>query len=595
MVRGGHGRGTGAGSTGVAGSATVVRMETTPAPAGPVEARPAKRPLWRRLLKWFLWLAGGFLALLLALVLFAVWAWRTGHVTQWFMAANAGRMQREQPLERPWPPPGTPPGVMPEDDWKGPNPDARQVASAAAFYRTTNLWQVHLHFTAPQWDAVQVRYIRPAMDFNAPDGKFPLRNAAAPRNGLAGVLGLVEPWSTADVEIGGIRFTNAGIRIKGNGTLLNSMGMFKHPYKVDLDREVPGQSLAGLTEFNLGNLASDFSGMGDALSFEYFAAAGVPSPRTAYARLRLSVDGKFRGRPLGLCTLVEAPDKRWAKEVFGKRKVDLFKPVTYDLFADLGTNWSAYQGVYDPKTRVDEAGRRRVMETARFVSGASDAEFAARYAEHFDADEVARFIAAHAFISSYDGFLNNGQNFLMYLGESDGRFGFIPWDQDQSWGEFIFVGSTVELEQASIFRPWVGDNRLLERLFAVPDFRARYRRAVESQASSVFLPERLSRRVDELAALIGPVVDEESDYRRRRFREAVSGDWPAEAPPANMEDPNRPAHRLKRFFVKRAESVRDQLAGRSAGHEFRERKVPGKEKEKEKALEQAKADRGGKR
>jgi spore coat protein H len=542
-----------------------------------VETAPPVRPRWswgRRLLVALVALLGVGVVLVVSLVVFAVWAWQTGRVTRWMMEAGNRDPEHRAPLERPWPPAGTPPGVQPPDLWTGPRESAAGLTEPSQFYRVTNVWEVQLRFTAARWEAMQLQYIRPGMNFLNPGTQFPLRNPEAPRNGLAGVIGMVQPWSVGDVSIGGVEFPDSGVRIKGNGTLMGAWGSFKKPYKVELDREVKGRSLAGATTFNLGNLASDFSGLSDTLAYEVFRDAGVPGPRTAFARVRLTVEGQFQDRPLGLYVMAENPDARWAKGAFHGRDVALFKPVTYELFADLGQDWAAYEGIYDPKGKSTEDDHQRVMAAARWWTTASDAEVAAKYGEYVDADEVARFIAVHALISSYDGFLNNGQNYLMYLDRADGRFGFIPWDQDQAWGEFTLVGGVEELEQASILHPWIANHRFLERLFAVPDFQARYRREVERIHRDLLDPVRLARRVDELAACIQATVDEESDYRRERFREAIRDDWSPEAREVVMDDPQRPVHQLKRFFVKRAEAVRAQLAGETEGHRFRVRKDP---------------------
>jgi len=304
------------------------------------------------------------------------------------------------------------------------------------------------------------------------------------------------------------------------------------------------------------------------MGYGFYRRAGVPAPRTAFGRFLLGVDGKFARRPLGLYALVENLDDGWAREVFGGREVVLFKPVTYELFADLGTNWSAYEGIYDPKNPVTVAHQSRVMETARFVSRTSDIEFNARAGEFFDLPEVARFVAVTSLLSSYDGFLSNGQNFVMYLDAASGRFGFIPWDLDQAWGSFPLIGTRRERETASIRRPWVADHGLLERLFAAATFRELYLREYERIFREQFDVGRLTAEAGSLAALIRPTVQEESDYRVDRFDRIHEAAWPEDEPEPNVSDPFRPVHRLQRFLIRRAESVEAQLAGRDPGHEF---------------------------
>ncbi len=489
----------------------------------------------------------------------------------WMVARGAAETERTAPSDRPWPPPGTPPGVQPPDPWPGPRPSLARVRTAADFYRGTNVWEVELSFSAREWKDIQVRPNPPGFKLGPPPKKFPLRNPEAARNGLAGVLGMSQPWSTARVRVGGVEFTNVAVRLKGNGTLLDSLASIKKPFKIDFGRGAKGRELAGFPVLNLNNLKGDFSYISDTMAYAFYRRAGVPAPRTAYGRVLLGIEGQFQRRPIGLYVLVENADETWAKDAFPGRKVVLFKPVTYELFSDLGTNWSTYDAIYDPKTRPTEKQQRRVMDTARFVSSASDEDFAAHAADYFDLTEVARFVAVTSLISSYDGFLNNGQNFVLYLDDDSGRFGFIPWDLDRAWGEFPLQGTRQQRETASLFRPWVADHRLLERLFAVTSFQALYRSEAERIFREQFDVPRLREQARQLGALIRPTILEESDYRVDRFDRSLEEKWPDSEPESILSDPFRPVHRIHRFLVRRAESVEAQLGGAEKGYEFLER------------------------
>src|SRR5262249_5996260 len=160
------------------------------------------------------------------------------------------------------------------------------------------------------------------------DGALLLRNPKAQRSGLAGVLGFDFDWTHADFEFGGVSFTNVAARLKGNGTHVMSLYGDKRAFKVDLNKYVKGQKLAGGTEFTFNSLVVDRSYLSDALAYEFFRDAGVPAPRTAFAYVNVSVAGKWDHKPLGLYVIVEPVDARFAADRFGSRKVAIFKPVT---------------------------------------------------------------------------------------------------------------------------------------------------------------------------------------------------------------------------------------------------------------------------
>jgi hypothetical protein len=506
----------------------------------------------------------GVPSLVLLLVMLGGTAWYidslTGHsrlISMFFVwsVKNEGKTVPglAQPA-RPWP-----------IEASSPRLDAAGLRSARDLYQTTNIWPAHLKFTSEQWKAAQPKRIDPLPHFFQPDGTVLLRHPEAQRSGLAGVLGFDFHWTHAVFELGGVTFTNVAARIKGNGTYLGSLYGTKHPFKVDLNKFAKGQTLGGVDELTFNNLVNDYSNLSDALAYEFFREAGVPASRIAFAYLSVSVDGQWERKPLGLYVMVEAVDEDFALERFGSRRTPIFKPVTYELFKHLGDEWSAYEAIYDLKTKATPEQLQRVIEFARLMTHGNDAEFAQRVGDFLDLESFARYLACEVLLSNYDSFLSNGQNFYLYLDPASGRFGIVPWDLDLSWGGFFLLGTTRERERASIWHPWVGEHRFLERVMAVEAFRTLYRAQLEGLLGRLFIPARLHRRVDELAAIIRSPIAAESDFRLAKFEQAVSDKPRERSAGKNEQGANRPAHQLKRFVEKRAISVREQLDGKSDG------------------------------
>lgn len=528
--------------------------------------KPVRGQRWKRWLKIFAWTAGGGLLFLLTAAGVLSYLWLHGPLQGWFVEKMLSAESRSLHEEKIWPPLGWRPGEPLPDTWSGPRLSAAGLTSAGQLFQTTNIWIAGLEFSEKSWKQMAPRRVKAVPGFMKSDGTLLLSNTNASRNGLAGVVGYDFDFAAANFELGGVRLTNVAARFKGNGTFLSALHRWKKPLKVNLNKYTQGRELAGRETFNFGNLSSDASCLSDSLSYEAFRLAGVPASRTAFARMFLSLEGQFERRPLGLYVMVENLDEEFCEDRFGTRKTALFKPVTYTLFQDLGDDWAAYQRIYDPKTRITQAQQRRLIETARFVTRSTDSEFAGRVGDFFDLDEFARFLAALVWMSSYDGFLWNGQNFAIYLDPRSDKFGFLPWDLDNSWGESSGVGTVEQRQQASIRHPWVGPMRFLERVMAVETFRNLYLARIKELHETVFRPERLSRRTDELAAIIRAAVVDESARRAERFEQTVAdrGSEPR-SPGDRSKEPERPVVPLKRFYQARAASVEEQLAGRSEG------------------------------
>jgi RNA polymerase sigma factor (sigma-70 family) len=441
-----------------------------------------------------------------------------------------------------------------------PRLDARALRNAQDLYRTTNIWHAHLRFTPEQWKALELKRIGPMPNFERPQGLWFLRNPQARRSGVAGALGFEFDWTHADFEFGGVAFTNVAVRVKGN---VKSFYERTRAYKVDLNKYVPGQKLAGLDELTF-NLAWEYSYLGAALGYEFFRHAGVPAPRTAYAWLSTSVTTQWEQRPLGFFLMEEPVDNEFAADRFGSKATPVFKPVTYTLFEHLGDEWSAYAPIYDLKTKATPEQQQRVIDFARLVSFATDAEFAARVGDFLDLDEFARFLAGEVLLPCYDGILSDGQNFYMYLDPHSNKFGFIPWDLDSAWGN-TWIASRADSVQASIWHPWMGENRFLERVMAMEKFRRIYGAHLEDFLARLYVPDRLHRRIDEIAAVIRDPIAAQSGIRLDKFEQTVGWKLVHRSPGEVRGTFNRPAHDMKRFINERAESVRRQLDGKTEG------------------------------
>lgn len=385
----------------------------------------------------------------------------------------------------------------------------------------------------------------------APEGK---------RNGIGAALGFEFEYVHADLEFEGRLLCDVGVRYKGNGTFMESRDSLKRPLKIALNKYVKGQSLGDVKTLPLQNNVTDASMMNEVLAYRLYRDAGVPAPRTAYAKVFLSVPGKHERKYLGLYSMTEAVDKRFIERHFGTKRGAIFKPVTPSLFTDLGADWLAYNQIYDPKVALYDEQKKAVMELSRFVTQADDVAFAARIGEFIDLPEFARFMAVMVYLSDLDGILGPGQNLYLHLHPKNQQFQFIPWDQDHSWGQFNRASQDLR-DKLSIHRPWQGENFFLERMFKVDAFKKLYLARLDEFAKTIFRPERLARQVDEIAAAVRPAVEEESEAKLARFDRLVAGEILSVPGPFGGGQ-TKP---IKPFTKVRTESVLAQLAGKSEG------------------------------
>jgi spore coat protein H len=395
----------------------------------------------------------------------------------------------------------------------------------------------------------------PVLRGPAGDGPIQARNG---RNELPAMDDTDFEYVHASFELGGLTRTEVAIRYKGNSTFMSSRNSLKRSMKLDLNKYDEGRALAGLTKLNLHSNVTDAARMNEALGYRLFRDAGIPAPRTGYARVYLTVTGKYNRHYLGLYSIVEEVDGHFARDRFGTVNGAIFKPSTHDLFADLGDDWSKYKAVYDPKTELSGQQQRRLIEFARLTTHASDAEFAERLGQFIDLDEFARYFAVNVWLANMDSILSMGHNFYLYLDPANNRFQILPWDLDLAFGG---MGGGTDL---SIEHPWRGKNRFVERLFGVEAFLKAYRGHLAKLNESIFRPDRLVKLVDDTAAVIRPAVKEESEAQLARFDQSVAGQVPAQT--SDGGGPAAPSGApIKSFAAQRVESVTAQLMGKSTG------------------------------
>jgi spore coat protein H len=403
----------------------------------------------------------------------------------------------------------------------------------------------------------------PPVIIGGPGGPRGMLGPEGGRNGASAMAGIEFPYAHAELDFDGTSLKDVAVRYKGNSTFMMSRNSLKRSMKIDLNKYTKGQKFAGVTTLNLHSNVMDSSWMKEPLSYALFRDGKVPAPRVAYARVYVTVPGKHDKQYLGLYSLVEDIDTEFTQERYGKAAGAIFKPSTRSLFSDLGDDWKKYKQTYDPKTDLTDAQKQRVIAMSRLVSSASDEDFAAKINEFLDVEEFARYLAINVWLANMDSILAMGQNFYLHLDSKSQKFQILPWDLDLSFGG---MGGGTEL---SIQKPWQGQNKFLERLFALPAFKAAYLQRMKEFNQTIFQPERIAKLVETTGALIREAVQQESKEKLERFEKALRGEAEARPPgrmgPMGPGGPGGPP--VSVFARDRAKSVAAQLTGESKGQE----------------------------
>lgn len=278
-----------------------------------------------------------------------------------------------------------------------------------------------------------------------------------------------------------------GVRLKGlNGLNLpdgpiNLAG--KYPLKLDFNAQ-GGARFHGVDTLSLNTNSQDPSMMRERLALQMYQAMGIPASRAAYAKLQ--VDGKA----VGLYNAVQVLDKRYLKERFGTAAGaddgNLYKCVyNGDNICMLGWRGDKKSDYYRTdcppgfdecgfvqKTNEDDAALNSyadLIELIRVINQTPDEQFAAELAKVFDVEAFVRVAAVAYAISNHDSYFGKGHNYYLYRHPGSGKFQYLPWDLDLTYGTTSCAAPATDPTCGSL------DNHLLiKRVLAVPKWRQAY-------------------------------------------------------------------------------------------------------------------------
>jgi hypothetical protein len=163
-----------------------------------------------------------------------------------------------------------------------------------------------------------------------------------------------------------------------------------------------------------------------------------------------------------------------------------------------GTNPQAYSSVYELKTNKtlnDYSGLIHFMEV---LNTSSSTNFPCAIQEVFDVDLYLKTLVYEILIGHWDGYAGNKNNYYLYQRPSDGKFVFIEYDMDNTFGIDWFG---IDWSTRNI-NTWHIDNRpLIQRLFSVPYFKDQFNFYMQ-EALSNFFTENLIQDLEAKQILI---------------------------------------------------------------------------------------------
>ena len=376
-------------------------------------------------------------------------------------------------------------------------------------------------------------------------------------------------FTETSVIYNGKRIDGAGVRYKGNSTF-GGRGPHKS-FKVNLGYFGGTKKLHGQSTLNLHHPFKDPSRVREVVSYALFAEAGIKAPRATHVTLTLRVPGIHDDFNLGVYSLVEQVDKKFLGAHYPDNDGDLFKiegvgdPFGESRQRRRGGQRQPYEGFISKEGSARGPALSYLLEAVRRGDD-GDLE------KHLDVESFLHWLAANHILANLDSYTGMGHNGYIYAFEKN-RFTFIPWDMNEAFGKFTYGRSQAQMEGLDIFRPFIRNKALIDRVLGNKSWRALYLEKVRSLMKGACSEKNIITKIQ---------------AANKRIGAAVRAEEQPEHPLAEFDGSLDTGGRgIAGFATRRARFIHRQLADKGAvadflakgpqrGESFDERREPGR-------------------
>ncbi|MDX9904611.1 MAG: CotH kinase family protein [Bacteroidales bacterium] len=293
-----------------------------------------------------------------------------------------------------------------------------------------------------------------------------------------------------------------GFRLRGN----TSRSSQKKSFKVSFNTFTPGGKFYGVEKLNLNGEHNDPSVMRSKVMWDILRKWDIPAPRANHVRVYIN------GSYYGLYINVEHIDEEFAMSRFGNKDGNLFKclwPADLDYRGSDPESykiWTGERWVYELKTNLEENDFSDLAAFIGVLENSSDEVLTCDLDALFNVYDYLKVMAAQIFCGDWDGYMYNKNNFYLYHNTATGKFEYIPYDVDNTFGIDWFG---IDWANRDIYGWQPGGDQprpLYDRLIHHPVFRQQFSRYAEQLVSSTLDIDSLMQTIEARRSMIAPYV-----------------------------------------------------------------------------------------
>jgi len=313
---------------------------------------------------------------------------------------------------------------------------------------------------------------------------------------------------------------DVGFRLRGN----TSRSAQKKSFKISFNEYVAGRKYQGVKKINLNGQHNDPTLIREKLFYDTWKRAGMVERRTSFVRMYIN------HTYYGLYTNLEEMDKDWLQKVYGEKSGNLYK-CTYP--ADLvyaGTDQQTYKNfmsysstggrAYDLQTNEDVDDYTDLVGFITALNLLVDDNFATMISQKVNIDGLLKAFALDVASGNWDDYMYNKNNYFLYHNDRTGKFEFIAYDADNTFG-VDWIGRDWATRNCLDWFTHSEPRPLATQLLSIPAFDAKFQRYLDTIARQLINPDFIFPHIDSLKALITQAAIEDT-YRSLDFGYTVS-------------------------------------------------------------------------
>ncbi|WP_198586811.1 CotH kinase family protein [Glycomyces xiaoerkulensis] len=351
-------------------------------------------------------------------------------------------------------------------------------------------------------------------------------------------------WITADVTIDGTTIPGAGIKLKGQSSLMGlstDSSPSSLPWLIRLDKYTE-QDYQGYKRIVVRSNETE-SALNEAVSLRMLEGADLVATKSFPTAFSVN------GEPPVLRLIVQELDKTFDKENFGdpdsKDGGTLYKKKWDRGFDYYGDDPDDYDGAWEPKGG-DESEWQPLLDYLDWMNNATDAEFAAELDDRMETEEFARYLAVQDLILNWDDIDGPGQNGFLRYTPSTGKMTVVAWDHNLAYGIYPPPPDPVDPPpQTDPDQRFTWGCPCVERALEIPQFRELYEQTFFRLKSELYDSGYAQTALDELAAPLyrsdlidNATLDQEAAQVQEVFTQDITPRTGATEPPDGSDPPD---------------------------------------------------------